>query len=155
VIVKTNLKLIEIIKDIYTRSRDDDVPALAAQLTYYFILALFPFLIFLITLLSYTPITGEEAMNFFARILPPLAFNAVLDVVNEITASPRETFLSFGMIAALWASSNGMKAVIRGINKAYDQKETRPFWMVRLISLVFFVKYFYGLKITFINCARN
>jgi len=43
VIVKTNLKLIEIIKDIYTRSRDDDVPALAAQLTYYFILALFPF----------------------------------------------------------------------------------------------------------------
>jgi len=76
VIVKTNLKLIEIIKDIYTRSRDDDVPALAAQLTYYFILALFPFLIFLITLLSYTPITGEEAMNFFARILPPLAFNA-------------------------------------------------------------------------------
>jgi len=40
------------------------------------------------------------------------------------------------MIAALWASSNGMKAVIRGINKAYDQKETRPFWMVRLISLV-------------------
>ncbi|ABN53386.1 MAG TPA: YihY/virulence factor BrkB family protein [Hungateiclostridium thermocellum] len=135
-IVKTNLKLIEIIKDIYTRSRDDDVPALAAQLTYYFILALFPFLIFLITLLSYTPITGEEAMNFFARILPPLAFNAVLDVVNEITASPRETFLSFGMIAALWASSNGMKAVIRGINKAYDQKETRPFWMVRLISLV-------------------
>jgi len=50
-----------------------------------------------------------------------------LDVVNEITASPRETFLSFGMIAALWASSNGMKAVIRGINKAYDQKETRPF----------------------------
>jgi len=61
-------------------------------------------------------------MNFFARILPPLAFNAVLDVVNEITASPRETFLSFGMIAALWASSNGMKAVIRGINKAYDQR---------------------------------
>jgi len=60
VIVKTNLKLIEIIKDIYTRSRDDDVPALAAQLTYYFILALFPFLIFLITLLSYTPITGKR-----------------------------------------------------------------------------------------------
>jgi len=93
--------LIEIIKDIYTRSRDDDVPALAAQLTYYLSLLFFHFN-FLITLLSYTPITGEEAMNFFARILPPLAFNAVLDVVNEITASPRETFLSFGMIAALW-----------------------------------------------------
>ncbi len=135
-IIGKNFKFTKIVKDIYIRSKDDDVPALAAQLTYYLILSLFPFLIFLITLLSYTPITGEKAMNYFSQILPPLAFNTVLDVVNDIIASPRETFLSFGMIAALWASSNGMKAVIRGINKAYDQKETRPFWMVRLISLI-------------------
>jgi membrane protein len=136
VIIKSSFRLLKTAKDIYIRSKDDDVPALAAQLTYYFILALFPFLIFLITLLSYTSITDEKAMNFFARILPPLAFNTILDVVNDITASPRETFLSFGMIAALWASSNGMKAVIRGINKAYDQKETRPFWKVRIVSLI-------------------
>jgi len=131
VIVKTNLKLIEIIKDIYTRSRDDDVPALAAQLTYYFILALFHFNFSDYTFKLHTH-NREEAM-IFSPGYSALAFNAVLDVVNEITASPRETFLSFGMIA-LMASSNGMKAVIRGINKAYDQKETRPFWMVRLIS---------------------
>lgn len=136
VFIKTNSKLVKITKDIYIRSKDDDVPALAAQLTYYFILALFPFLIFLVTLLSYTPITGEKAMNTFSQILPPLAFNTILDVVNEVTASPRETFLSFGMIAALWVSSNGMNAVIRGINKAYDQKETRPFWKVRIVSVV-------------------
>lgn len=136
VVIKANFKLYKTAKDIYIRSKDDDVPALAAQLTYYFILALFPFLIFLITLLSYTPITGEKAMNTFSQILPPLAFNTILDVVNDVTASPRETFLSFGMIAALWASSNGMKAVIRGLNKAYDQKESRPFWKVRIVSLI-------------------
>lgn len=101
-IIKSSFRLLKTAKDIYIRSKDDDVPALAAQLTYYFILALFPFLIFLITLLSYTSITDEKAMNFFARILPPLAFNTILDVVNDITASPRETFF------ILWYDSRFM-----------------------------------------------
>lgn len=133
---KNGSKILKVLSDVYIRSKDDDVPALAAQLTYYFILSFFPFLIFLITLVSYTPITSERALNDLSKIIPPSAYNIVLDVVNQITLSPRETFLSFGMIAALWTSSNGMNAVIRGINKAYDQKETRPFWKVRGLSII-------------------
>ncbi|NLD46748.1 MAG: YihY/virulence factor BrkB family protein [Clostridiaceae bacterium] len=132
---KTGTALPNILKDLCFRFKDDDVPALAAQLTYYFILSFFPFLIFLITLISYTPITNEQALNNLSRILPEEAYIIINDVINQAVASDRGTLISLGMFTTIWASSNGMNAVIRGINKAYDQKETRAFWKVRAISI--------------------
>ncbi|HPD00569.1 MAG TPA: YihY/virulence factor BrkB family protein, partial [Acetivibrio sp.] len=134
--IKKNTGVLKIIHEVYIRSKDDEVPALAAQLTYYFILSLFPFLIFIITLVSYTPIASERALGSISEMLPPPVYNLVLNVIREVTLSPRKTFLSFGMITALWASSNGMNAVIRGLNKAYDTKETRPYWKIRGLSVV-------------------
>lgn len=134
--IKKNTGVLKIIHEVYIRSKDDEVPALAAQLTYYFILSLFPFLIFIITLVSYTPIASERALGSISEMLPPPIYNLVLNVIREVTLSPRKTFLSFGMITALWASSNGMNAVIRGLNKAYDTKETRPYWKIRGLSVV-------------------
>ncbi|HBQ26474.1 MAG TPA: ribonuclease, partial [Syntrophomonas sp.] len=64
------IKGYEMLKDFYQRFQEHEVPALGAQLTYYLILAFFPFLIFLLTLLSYTPITSEEALNNLSRFLP-------------------------------------------------------------------------------------
>jgi membrane protein len=135
-LIKKNTGVLKIIHEVYIRSKDDEVPALAAQLTYYFILSFFPFLIFIITLISYTPIANERALSSISEMLPPPAYNLALDVMKEVTLSPRKTFLSFGMIAALWASSNGMNAVIRGLNKAYNRKETRPYWKIKGLSLV-------------------
>ncbi len=129
-------RILSIIHEVYIRSKNDEVPALAAQLTYYFILSFFPFLIFIITLISYTPIANEIALSSISGILPPVACNLVLDVINEASLTPRKTFLSFGMLTSLWVSSNGMNAVIRGLNKAYDRKETRPYWKVKGLSIM-------------------
>ena len=109
-------RILSIIHEVYIRSKNDEVPALAAQLTYYFILSFFPFLIFIITLISYTPIANEIALSSISGILPPVACDLVLDVINEASLTPRKTFLSFGMLTTLWVSSNGMNAVIRGLN---------------------------------------
>jgi len=129
-------RILSIIHEVYIRSKNDEVPALAAQLTYYFILSFFPFLIFIITLISYTPIANEIALSSISGILPPVACDLVLDVINEASLTPRKTFLSFGMLTTLWVSSNGMNAVIRGLNKAYDRKETRPYWKVKGLSIM-------------------
>ena len=104
---------ITILKDIYFRFKDDDVPALSAQLTYYFILSFFPFLIFLITLVSYTPITNDQVLENFSKVLPLLSHQFISNVLDQIVASDRKTFLSLGMFATIWAASNGMNAVIR------------------------------------------
>ena len=123
-------KKYELLKDFYLRFQEHEVPALGAQLTYYLILAFFPFLIFLLTLLSYTPIAGEEALNDLSRILPADAYKVVIEVLRQTLGSSRQTLLSLGALFTIWASSNG-------INKAYNERETRPFWKVRGMAIIF------------------
>ena len=130
-------KKYELLKDFYLRFQEHEVPALGAQLTYYLILAFFPFLIFLLTLLSYTPIAGEEALNDLSRILPADAYKVVIEVLRQTLGSSRQTLLSLGALFTIWASSNGINAVIHGINKAYNERETRPFWKVRGMAIIF------------------
>jgi membrane protein len=145
---RTQIK--KVVKDIYFRFKDDDVPALASQLAYYFILAIFPFLVFLINLVSITPITSEQALSNLSKVIPQEAYVIIRDVIGEVTRSNRETFLSFSMIATLWVSSNGMKAVVKGLNKAYDQHENRSVWKVRGLSIIGTVAFAFTILFAFI-----
>jgi len=132
-----NSKWVLIIKDLYCRFHDDEVPALGAELTFYLILSFFPFLIFILVLLSYTPITSESFLINLSNILPRESYYAVYRAIEEIMEGRSQTLLSFGMITTLWSASNGVNALIRGLNKAYDEEETRSFIKIRGISLFF------------------
>lgn len=125
------------LQQLYCRFQDDEVPALGAQLTYYLILAFFPFLIFVIAFLSFTDITAAEAIDSMARIMPELSSRAVADAYAEIQRSRSGSVLSIGLLAALWSASNGISAVIKALNKAYDEEESRPFWKVKGIAVLF------------------
>lgn len=128
-------KILPFSKNLYTRFRDDDVPALGAQLTYYFILSFFPFLIFVVSLMSFVRLSGDSVVAELIRLLPEETGEAIQRILLEVTNNSRGTLLSIGMIATLWSASNGVNAVIKGVNKAYDVEENRPFWKVRAISL--------------------
>jgi membrane protein len=123
-------------KSLISRFRDDDVPSLGAQLTYYLILSFFPFLIFMVTLLGFFSLSGDSVIQEFIRVLPTDTGNSVRSILTEVSAHRSGALLSFGMLATLWAASNGVNAIIKGLNKAYDEVETRPFWKVRGISLL-------------------
>ncbi|TJY41471.1 YihY/virulence factor BrkB family protein [Cohnella pontilimi] len=122
-------------KSLITRFRDDDVPSLGAQLTYYLILSFFPFLIFLVTLLGFFSLSGDSIVHQFIRLLPTDSGQAVESVLQEVNQHRSGALLSFGMLGTIWAASNGVNAIIKGLNKAYDEEETRPFWKVRAISV--------------------
>jgi membrane protein len=128
-------KILPFSKNLYCRFRDDDVPALGAQLTYYFILSFFPFLIFVVSLMSFVQLSGDSVVAELIRLLPEQTGEAIQNILQEVTNNSRGTLLSIGMIATLWSASNGVNAVIKGVNKAYDVEENRPFWKVRAISL--------------------
>ncbi|MEK3884464.1 YihY/virulence factor BrkB family protein [Paenibacillus sp. PL2-23] len=128
-------KLYLLFKNVYCRFRDDDVPALGAQLTYYFILSFFPFLIFVVSLMSFVQLSGDSVVAELIRLLPEQTGEAIEGILQEVTSDSRGALLSIGMIATLWSASNGVNAVIKGVNKAYDVEESRPFWKVRAISL--------------------
>ena len=126
-------------KRIFTRIKAHDLPGRAAQLSYYFLLALFPLLLFLVTLLGYFAEVGSQLRNslleYLATVMPHSAVTLVQSTLDEITRSRGGGKLSFGLLAALWAASSGMGAIGETLNVAYDVKETRAWWKVRMISV--------------------
>lgn len=118
---------------------DDDVFGQAAQLSYYFLLSIFPFLLFLTTLLGLLAQTGTEVyvnlVTYAAQVLPDSAFQLVFATLNQIQTGAGGGKLSFGILFTLWAASSGMLALMDGLNRASNAKETRPWWKARLVSI--------------------
>jgi membrane protein len=125
------------IDSLYCRFQDDEVPALSAQLTYYLILSFFPFLIFVITVLSFTDLNVRDIINYIARVLPDISTKTIVGVHEEIQKSTSGSLLSFGIIATLWSASSGIGAVIKALNKAYDTEENRAYWKVKGLGVIF------------------
>jgi membrane protein len=135
--MKQTSKFMSFVQNLYCRIQDDEVPAMGAQLTYYLILSFFPFLIFLISLINFTPLTSGEIINGIMRVLPTTSFTTITDVLAQIQQAKSPTLLSIGGIAAIWSASKGVDAIVKGLNKAYDEEETRPFWKVKGLSVLF------------------
>src|ERR671917_655658 len=129
----------ELAKRVYAEVMDDDVLGRSAQLSYYFLLALFPALLFLTSLLGY--LAGEDSQlrqglfDYLAAVLPGEASKLVSETVTDVTESSGGGKLSFGILATFWAASNGMGAISESLNAAYDLKESRPWWEVRLTAV--------------------
>lgn len=122
---------------LWKRILEDDVLGLAAQLAYFFLLSLFPLLIFLVTLIPYLPIPQIEILGVVADFAPGETMAFIEDNLNEIMSHQNGTLLSFGIIATIWSASNGLNAIIRALNKAYEVKESRPFYIARGMSIIF------------------
>ncbi|HHV65814.1 MAG TPA: YihY/virulence factor BrkB family protein [Peptococcaceae bacterium] len=111
--------------------------ALGGQVTYYMILSFFPLLIFLLTLMSYVNLSSEHLFADLKYLLPEETYLLVEGIIYEVFAKRSPTLLSFGMLGAVWASLNGINALMRGIVKAYGLTEERPFWKVKLTVFAF------------------
>ena len=128
--------LFKYIEQLIFRYKDDDLPSMSAQITYYLILAFFPFLLFLINLISFTPLSNDILITNFNTFLPSGTGVLVKNVVVQTLQSKSTTLLLLGMIGSLWAASKGIAAITKGLNKAYDIKENRNFIKLNSIALI-------------------
>lgn len=134
-----NLGWRELAKRVLKETQNDQIFGRAAELSYYFLLALFPFLIFLTSVIGL--MLGSEAdtrqtlFNYLARVMPPSAYQLIRDTMTEVSLASSGGKISFGILAALWAASNGMSAITNSLNIAYDVEETRPWWKHRLTAM--------------------
>jgi membrane protein len=110
---------------------------MAAALSYYFVLSLFPALIVLSAFVAYLPVPNlfDQAMNMMARFLPPDSMGLVRRVLSDVITPNRGTFLSFGILGTLWTVSGGFAAAIEALNIAYDVEDDRPFWKTRPLAV--------------------
>lgn len=123
----------------YVKIKNDDISALAAQLAYYLVLAFFPFLIFLITLIGIGKFDSITVIYGLKSILPDNVFNLIYKTVLEILNEQNVGLLGISIILSMWSASSGLRAVIRGINKAYDLKEKRNFINLAFLAVIFTV----------------
>lgn len=109
----------------------------AAALSYFFVLSVFPALIFLSAILGLLPLGDlfNHILAFMSRLLPAETMAVVRTVLHEVLTSHRGTWLSFGMIGIVWTGSSGFAALIEALDIAYDSQDDRPYWKVRLLSI--------------------
>jgi membrane protein len=127
----------EVIINVYNEIRRTRVFNIAAGLSYYFLLSLFPLLILLATILGYLPVPNlfNQAMDLAARIVPGDAMGLVQRILHSVLTPGRGKLLSFGIIGTLWAASGGFSAMIDALDIAYDARKSRPMLKQRLVAV--------------------
>lgn len=124
------------LKDEYKKDRINDA---AGALTYFGVLAVFPFLLFLVALASVIikPEQAEELVRQLGQVAPPAATQILGGQIRSLAQGNNVGLLSIGALGAIWAASGGIQAVMRALNITYNVDEGRPFWKTRAISILF------------------
>jgi membrane protein len=110
---------------------------MAAALSYYFVMSLFPALICLSAVLAYLMVPGVfgELIGWMGQFVPSDSMGVVKRVLSDVVSPNRGAFLSVGLLATLWTASGGVSAAMEALNMAYDVQETRPFWKLKLRAI--------------------
>lgn len=127
-----------IIKRTFRNFIDDDMPTYAAALSYRALFSLFPFLLFLIAMLSFLNLG-----NFFtwlreqaALVLPSTAREMIDPVITDLQSGKNSIF-SVAIVVAIWVASNGIRSLMNAMNKAYNVRESRPAWKLYSLSVLY------------------
>lgn len=110
---------------------------MAAALSYYFVMSLFPCLILLSAIVAFLPIPNmfDQAIRLMSQFVPADSMMLVKKILSDVISPNRGAFLSIGIIGTLWTASGGFSSAIEALNFAYDVEETRPFWRTRLLAV--------------------
>lgn len=128
-------KFIQFGKDLLERIDQADVTGLSAQLAFFFLLSLFPFLLFLVTLIGYLPMDESAVIEVLSAYLPEDVVLMIESNLAHIMENRHGGLLSLGVIGTLWSASNGMNAIKKCFNKAYGVEKEQLFITSRIISI--------------------
>ena len=133
----TPLSWSELLRRTWQDAMEDDILGLAAQLAYYFFLALFPALLFLLAIASFFPLSNvtDDLGRALGPFVSPQVLQLIQDQMHRIADDDAGGLLSFGVAAALWSSSAALVSIVGALNRAYDITERRPWWKVRLVAI--------------------
>jgi membrane protein len=130
----------DFLKKVYDEAMSEDVVSNAAQVAFYFIFALFPLLLFLLSLFGLVLGSAEnmrqELFAYLGQVIPASAVTLIEQTLNEVVQESSGGKLTFGFLLALWSASAGIDSVRIVLNDVYDLKETRSWWKYKLVSVL-------------------
>jgi membrane protein len=119
-------------QEVWKRIEEAEVLDRAAKLAYFFLLSLFPLLLFLVMILGLLMSDSSEIqtrfLEYFKTVLPSSAHDLIKSSLGEINKGANSTAASFAVIFTWWSATQGMLAIIDSLNRAYKVEESRPFW---------------------------
>ncbi|MFS0787627.1 YihY/virulence factor BrkB family protein [Shouchella sp. 1P09AA] len=116
--------------------KKDPIPDLAATLSFYFLLAIFPLMIFVLAGVSFFDIDNEQVSNTITEFFPGEIGETFSEIVLNTIGEPQIGLFSIGIIGTLWSASNAINSFIRSVNRAYNIEETRHFLKLRGTAIV-------------------
>lgn len=143
-------KSMAFIKELYQRIMESDLFGKAAQLAYFFLLSLFPFMLFLMTLVGYLPIDEQTIIEFIETYAPGEINELINQNITELVNDQNGQLLSIGIIGTLWSASNAINAITNGLNDAHEVDEDRSFIVSRLIAIVLTIAMFFVIIMAFL-----
>lgn len=131
---------VEYIRYFFRKFNYSEINSKAAEMSFYLLLSIFPFLIFTISIIVYIPTFHlNKSILIIKNVIPESAFNIILSIINSAIENKSLGFLILSFIFTLWTSSRGIRSLIRWMNKSYKVQETRSFFKVCIISFIFTV----------------
>lgn len=128
----------DLAKRVVSLSRQHDIFGRAAQLGYFFLLALFPALLGLTGVVGMLPIQPilPRLMKYFHKVLPQESLFLVEDYLRHITQETGSGIFSLSLLGALVAASWGMMAIMETLNTVYNVKESRSLWKAAVTAVL-------------------
>lgn len=140
---------IRLIKKLIIRIKENDISAWAAKLTFFILLSIFPFIIFLMEILNHVTIKNTENISQFSQFFPPEVVKIFELIIADISgAQTSSSLLPIAIIAAIWSASKGVLAIIGGLNMAYKEKETRSYFYLRALALIYTIAFAFIILMT-------
>ena len=126
-----------LVRQVYRGLSAHDLFDRAASLSYYFLFALFPALLFLTSIVGLLPWPKlvDQLIGYLARVLPADAGSLLTRTVAEVIDGARGSLVSLGVLGALWAASSGMVSISNALNVAFEVRDTRRWWRHRLEAM--------------------
>lgn len=136
--LESTLSWRELLRRTYREVTDDDALGLAAQLAYYFFLALFPAILCVIALASFLPLHNftDDVVSSMGRFAPQEMLVIIKEQMIRLADGNDGGILSIGLLGAVWSSSAAMVALMGAMNRAYDIDESRPWWKLRTTAIL-------------------
>lgn len=128
-------KFINFIIILNKKIKKDNIAGLSNELTYKIILSIFPFLTFLMSLLGFINIKIDELIPELSNIMPQQFLGIFNAFIQEVFYEQHASIMSISILLSIYSASSGFGAVIKGINRSYEQEEKRNFIIVQLISI--------------------
>src|SRR5690606_7709851 len=125
--------------DLWNEINEDNCWGMAAQLSYYFLLAFFPFLLFLSALISFIPVDPDllnKILSELSNFLPTSTYLLIEEIVTELVGSQDQGVLTLGIMMALWSASLAFNGMVSLFNNAYAVRDNRSYFHVRGLSIL-------------------